>query len=190
MSHTIEDMKSAYVFFNDARFGGSLPSPYGWGMSLRVGHVANGIAECGVNRDSITLDSRHFGRDLRNDLYALFHEMWHAYAGWEASSSEHHVALSSHSGAWAAGMAANDIRVTSEIGHATVIPGGAFDRLCDEWIEQWERGEAPTQDRGEFPIYAIVIVAAMAFVVLLGMNPMGGGGSEDGYRSAYSNYED
>ena len=186
MSHTIEDMKSAYVFFNDARFGGSLPSPYGWGMSLHVGPVDNGIAECSTSRDSITFNSRYFGKVLHEDLYALFHEMWHIYAGWEESSSPHQVAMSAHSGAWASGMAANDIRVTSDVGHATVIPGGSFDRLRDEWIERWERGDAPTQDRGEFPTSAIAIAAVMAVVVLLGINAMGEKDHGGEYGRSYS----
>jgi hypothetical protein len=190
MSHTIEDMKSAYVFFNNARFGGSLPSPYGWRMSLCVGYVDSGKAECSPNRDRITFGDRHFGRDLHEDLYLLFHEMWHAYAGWEPSDSAHHVALSSHSGAWAAGMTANGVRVTSDYGHTEVIPGGSFDRLRDAWIDQWERGDAPSDDREAFPSAVIGIAAVMAVVVLLGISAIGDGGRENGYRSAYSNYDD
>jgi hypothetical protein len=194
MSHTIEDMKSAYVFFNDARFGGRLPSPYGWGMSLCVGRVDNGDADVDESRDRITFSDRVFGNDLRRDLYVLFHEMWHVYAGWDRSDSAHHVAISAHSGAWAAGMADNDIRVTSDVGHAVVIPGGSFDRLRDAWIDQWERGDAPSQELHSFPVAAIGIGAVMAVVVLLGMSVMNGRDDYGGYERAYSyggnNYDD
>ena len=195
MSHTIEDMKSAYVFFNNARFGGSLPSPYGWGMSLRVGILENpdGDAECSINRDCITFDISIFGKDLRKDLYLLFHEMWHVYAGWEDSSSSYRVSLSSHRGAWAAGMAANDICVTSEVGHAEVIPGGSFDRLCDAWIEKWERGDAPSE-QGRFPVAALGFVALLLIVLFLGISSMGGKDRYGGYDREYSyrggNYDD
>ena len=186
MSHTIEDMKSAYVFFNNARFGGSLPSPYGWGMSLRVARLDDDRdAECSVDRDIIAFDERSFGHDLRKDLLNLFHEMWHVYAGWDRSDSAHHVALSSHRGTWAAGMAANDIRITSEIGHATVIPGGSFDRLCDEWVERREQGEA-SSEQGQFPVAAIGIAAVMAVIVFLGMSTMGRKDNGEEYGRSYS----
>jgi hypothetical protein len=181
IGHTIEDMKSAYVFFNNARFGGSLPSPYGWGMSLCVGRVYNGDADVDESRDRITFSDRAFGNDLRRDLYVLFHEMWHVYAGWVLSDSAHLVALSAHSGAWASGMTANDIRVTSEFGHATVIPGGSFDRLCDAWIEQWERGDAPSQGQHSFPVAAIGVAAMLAVAVVFGMLSMGNSGGYESY---------
>jgi hypothetical protein len=200
MIHTIEDMKSAYVFFNDARLGGSLPSPYGWRMSLCVGHVDNGDAECSTNRDSITFSNRCFGNDIHRDLYLLFHEMWHIYAGWEPSSSAYQVAISSHSGAWAAGMAMNDIQITSDVGHATVIPGGSFDRLRDAWIEQWEQGAPHVPDHGmglgraveaqpTVPFGAIGLVAVIA---LLGMMAISGDrNNEDYYRgNSYATHGD
>ena len=187
MSHTIEDMKSAYVFFNNARFGGGLPSPYGWGMSLCVGHCSDGTnAECNERRDNITFSDRSFGTDLHHDLYTLFHEMWHVHIGWDHSDSAYQVAISSHGDAWVAAMAANDIRVTSEIGHATVIPGGSFDRLRDEWIHQWEQGDSLPQECNLQPIAALWIAAVMAVVVFVGLSIVNGKDDHNGYGRSYS----
>jgi len=162
MSHTIGDMKSAYVFFNRKRFNGRLPSPYGWGMTLHVGHVDDGIAEC--DTDSITFSNRYFGNDIRRDLYVLFHEMCHVYTGWEQSDCAHHVAVSSHGGAWAAEMLANDIRLVSDVGHAEVVPGGSFDRLCDEWIEH--RGQRVTDTELSAAPFVAAGIAALVLIVI------------------------
>ena len=190
MRGTIEDMRSAYAFFDKTLFDGMLlPLSGERRVELCIEGMSNN-AECSYQDYGfkIAFDANEFGGDIERDLVSLFHEQMHTHVGWDGI-------LTMHKGAWLAGMAFNGIEVADNGALIRVVPGGLFDQRRAEWLRlrnygaahvypgQTSAAEAGASGPGEISgtDAALILVVATAASIMLGLFIQGNSATERGY---------
>jgi|WetSurMetagenome_2_1015567.scaffolds.fasta_scaffold03789_14 hypothetical protein len=188
----IEQLHSAYDYFNTHLHGGSLPSRHGvFGVSICFADIGENYADCrrGLFGWSVRINSSLSGMDTGSLLIRLAHETFHM-ACWRHDS---------HDAVFRDFARSKGMEINERGQLVRIVPGGLFERVREAWLGQRMQSAGtwatPSPSRTQIDhdasgdwVAALGLAAVLAVAVLLGANALSDRG--DGYEYSARYFDD